>query len=304
MRAVVVERPGTPEVLRVIDLLEPRPGPGQVRVRVRAVGVQPFDTAVRRGELGELRDGQRLGQELAGTIDMVGAGVSAPAPGEDVIAFTKLQSLAELVVVPATHAVTKPQAMPWPEAAALSSSGQTALCALDELAVSPGEVVLVHGAAGGVGTMAVQLARRRGAAVIGTARAANHDHLRRLGAVAVRYGEGLAGRLRSAAPDGIDAALDTVGGDALRVSVDLVTDPDRVGTLLDFPLAAALGVRGIRASTSRGRLEQLVAAWSASQLEVHVRSVYPLGDVAAAHRDVEAGHGRGKVVVTLEPRAR
>ncbi len=301
MRAVVLEAFGPPDVLRVASLPVPQSGPGEVRVRVRAAGVQPFDTLVRQGPPPvPVAFPQQLGNEFAGTVDAVGEGVSGWAPGDEVIGWAFMRSQAEYVVTAASSLVVRPPAMPWPEAGALSSSGQTALQALAALALVPGETLLIQGAAGGVGTMATQLARAAGVRVIGTAREENHAHVARLGAVPVTSGEGLGERVRRLGPGRIDAALDAAGGRALPDAVDLVDDRRRVVTLVDFDQAARLGVRSVRAQLSHAQLSELVRLVAAGALHVHVRACYPLERIVAAHRDVGAGHGRGKVVVTLD----
>jgi len=252
MNAIVFSEPGPPDVLRLSEVDEPEVAPGQVRVRVRAAGVQPADLAVRKGWAPpgtELCLPQIPGNEFAGTVDRLGKGVRAFTVDDEVIGFTTLGSYAELVTVDAAQLVAKPAGMTWETAGALSASGQTAHTAIEDLGVGPGDTVLVHAAAGGVGSMAVQLARHRGATVIGTGSEASHGHLRALGAVPVAYGDGLVGRVRALAPQGVDAALDAAGGDAVSVSVELIDDRARIGTLVHFEAA---GRHGVRALTSRG----------------------------------------------------
>ena len=301
MRAVVFDHHGPPEVLRVADLPVPGPGPDQIRVRVRAAGVQPFDTGLRQGGTGfPVTFPQQIGNEYAGVVDEVGADVTGFAAGDEVLGWVFLAGLADYVVVDVTAAVTKPSAMPWDVAGSLSASGQSAYTALHELGVGPGQVVLVHAAAGGVGTVAVQLARAWGARVIGTASEANHDYLRGLGAEPVTYGDGLVDRVLALAPAGVDAVVDGAGGRALRDSIRLVAEPSRIVTLVDHALAEELGARGVRAQRSAQRLAELVSLWEQGSLQLHVRATYPLEKAAAAHREVERGHGRGKVVVVLD----
>ncbi|MEO3827695.1 NADP-dependent oxidoreductase [Actinomadura sp. B10D3] len=292
---------GPPEVLDIVELAVPDPGPGQVRVRVLAGGVQPFDTAVRRGVMGvPVSFPQQIGNEFAGVVDQVGAGVDAWSEGDEVFGWSHMSSLAEYAVAGVDAIVGKPAGMPWEVAGCLSASGQTALTALRELGVGSGDTVLVHAAAGGAGTMAVQIARAYGAEVIGTAGEANHEYLIELGATPITYGDGLVDRVRAAAPNGVDAVLDAVGGQALRDSLALVRDRSRIGTLVDHDLAVELGVRGIRARRAAEQLQQLVTLYDRGMLRVHIRATYPLEAVADAHREVETGHGRGKVVVTLD----
>ncbi|MEU4509094.1 NADP-dependent oxidoreductase [Nonomuraea wenchangensis] len=303
MRAAAFATPGGPEVLKVVELPAPQAGPGQVRVRVRAAGVQPFDTAVRGGwlppYLGEVSFPRIPGNEFAGVVDQVGEGVRGVAIGDEVLGFSRLFAYAEYVVVPATDVAPKPPGVPWEVAGGLTAGVQTAELALDELGLKEGETLLVHGAAGAVGTAAVQIARMRGARVIGTAREVNHEHLRELGAEPVAYGEGLADRVRALAPGGVDAALDGAGGHALEVSLELVADPGRVVTLVEHGRAAGLGVRTVRGERTAERLGRYARLYAEGRFAFPVRRTYALAEAADAHREVETGHGRGKVVLTL-----
>jgi enoyl reductase len=295
---VVFDEYGEPEVLHLAGVPDPQAGPGQVRIRVRAAGVQPFDCYTRRGDFAAyspLSFPARLGNEAAGVIDQVGAGVEGFQPGDEVIAFMTMQGYADTVVVPAGQAGHKPAAMSWPEAGVLTASGQTAYTALDELGVTGGETLLIHAAAGGVGSFAVQLARVRGLTVIGTASERNHDYLRALGAIPVSYGPGLLERVREAAPDGVDAVLDAVGGEALDVSVQLT---DRIVTIADWANAARLGVRRIGTDRSVAKLDDLTRLYQRGALAVEVAATFPLERAADAHRLVQGGHVRGKVALT------
>src|SRR6266545_4449482 len=215
-KAVVFDRYGPPEVLRLAELPDPQAGPGQIRVRVRAAGVQPFDVGVRRGAMAgfvPVSFPQTLGQEYAGVVDQVGGGVTGAGAGDEVLGSTMLNGYAQHVVVAADDAVAKPPELDFPAAVAFVAAAQTASGALQELAVKDGETLLVHAAAGSVGTIAVQLGRRRGARVIGTASPGNHDYLRELGAIPVAYGDGLVEGVRAVAPEGVDVALGPAGGD-------------------------------------------------------------------------------------------
>ena len=303
-RAIVFASYGGPDVLRLVDVGEERPAAGQVHVRVMAAGVQPFDCAVRRGDLARwmpLRLPSRLGSELAGIVEEVGEGAGHLAPGDAVLGWAPLACHAEAAIVDAAQLVRKPTAVPWEEAGVLSASGQTADTALEALAVGPGDTVLVHAAAGGVGTFAVQLAALRGATVIGTASERNHDHLRALGATPVAHGPGLEERVRALAPQGVDAALDAAGGEALDVSVRLVARRDRIGTVADRAGAARLGVRALSTERSARRLAGLADLVARRRLRVFVTESLPLHDAAEAHRLVETGHVRGKVVLRPAP---
>ncbi|TDD14464.1 NADP-dependent oxidoreductase [Nonomuraea diastatica] len=303
MRAAAFAEPGGPDVLKVMELPVPQAGQGEVRVRVRAAGVQPFDAAVRAGWLPPYMSGvdyPRIpGNEFAGVVDQVGPGVTGVAPGDEVLGFSRLHAYAEYIVVPAADVAAKPAKVPWEVAGGMTSGVQTAELALDGLRVAAGETLLVHGAAGSVGTAAVQIARRRGATVIGTAREVNHDHLRDLGAIPVTYGDGLAGRVRALAPGGIDASLDGAGGHALEVSIQLVEDRTRIVTLVEHGKAAELGVQVVQGERTAERLGRYAALYAAGAFVFPVRRAYRLEEAADAHREIETGHGRGKIVLTL-----
>ncbi|MED7952687.1 NADP-dependent oxidoreductase [Streptomyces sp. BE303] len=300
MKAVTVPRFGGPEVLRVAEVPDPVPGPGEVRVTVYAAGVQPVDLSVRAGLAPagvEIAPGLVPGNEFAGVVDRLGPGTEGWAVGDEVLGFRLLGCSAERVVADVARLVRKPAGMPWEQAGALSASGQTAHLAFEQLKVDRGETVLVHGAAGGVGTIAVQLARARGVTVIGTAGERNHDYLRELGAIPVTYGDGLVERVRAVAPQGVDAAFDAAGRGALEASVELVADRDRIGTVVDYPGAGRLGVRGIRGERTAARLAELVGLWETGALRVEIADTFPLQRAADAHRLVGTGHVRGKVVL-------
>jgi NADPH:quinone reductase-like Zn-dependent oxidoreductase len=300
--AVVFDRYGPPEVIRLAELPLPEPGPGQVRIRVRAAGVQPFDVRVRTGAMAGLVPvsfPQTIGNEYAGTVDRLGPGVTGLSVGDEVLGSTMLNGQAQHLLVAAENVVAKPTALGFATAAALVAAAQTASGALRELGVVAGDTLLVHAAAGSVGTVAVQLGRLAGATVIGTASPANHDYLRELGAVPVAYGDGLVDRVRTLAPRGVDVALDAVGGAAIPASVELVADRRRIGTIVDDRGAAEHGVRVLRAGRSPARLAEVVALAAEGRLVMPARR-YALADAVEAHRAVESGHGRGKVVLLVD----
>lgn len=302
MRAAAFDSPGGPEVLHLMTLPDPVVAAGQVLVRVRAAGVQPYDCAVRAGWLpaGVPPTLPRIpGNEFAGVVEDVGPGVDGVAKGTEVLGFGQLGAYAELLAVPADQVVAKPATMPWAVAGGFSAGAQTAHIALAELAPAAGETLLIHGAAGAVGTVAVRLALAAGATVIATARPENHAYLRELGAIPVAYGDGLAERVRAAAPGGVDAALDGAGGAALDASLELVADRRRILTLVDHDRAEPLGIRVTPALRSAARLASLVGLYLDGTLRIHVRRTYPLAAAADAHREVETGHGRGKVVIVV-----
>ncbi|GGO62042.1 oxidoreductase [Nonomuraea cavernae] len=302
MRAAAFAAFGGPEVLQVMELPAPQAGPGQVRVRVRAAGVQPYDAAVRAGWTppGVTGDLPRIpGNEFAGVVDQVGEGVTEVSAGDEVLGFSQLNAYAEYIVVPASAVAAKPDPVPWEVAGALTAAVQTAELALDGLAVASGDTLLIHGAAGAVGTAAVQIALSRGATVIGTARAENHDHLRDLGAVPVVYGDGLTERVRALAPGGVDAALDGAGGVAVDVSLELVKDRGRVITLVEHAKAAGLGIGVVQGERSAERLGRYARLYAEGRLKFPIRRTYRLEQAAEAHREIETGHGRGKIALIV-----
>jgi enoyl reductase len=300
-KAIVFTEYGDPDVLQLVDIPAPEPGPGQVRVRMKAAGVQPADTRTRSGAWRAwmpVHFPARLGNEGAGVIDAVGPGASGFTVGNEILG-PAAGAYADSVLFQADQIVAKPAIMPWIEAGTLSASGQTAHTALEDLGVGAGDTVLIHAAAGGVGHLAVQLARLRGALVVATASPDNHEFLRSLGALPVAYGPGLVERIKEVAPAGVDAALDGAGGEALEVSLEVVGKRDRIGTIADQAGAARLGLRSIGTRRSAARLGELVRLYAEGQLRVAVWKEFPLAQAAAAHRESERGHLRGKIVLTM-----
>jgi NADPH:quinone reductase-like Zn-dependent oxidoreductase len=301
MLAMALNEPGPPEVLQPQEVPAPEPRAGEVRVEVRAAGTQPVDTMVRREgyTLGTEASFPLIpGNEFAGVVERVGDGVEGFEPGDEVIGFRVLRCYAELAVTSAEQVVPKPPGMPWSQAGSLSSSGQTAHRALERLGLGADQTILIHAAAGGVGTMAVQIARDRGATVIGTASEGNHDYLRALGAIPVAYGNGLVDRVRAVAPQGVDIALDAVGGEAIDASLELVPDRRKVATLVDFQRTAELGLLDLGGDRSAARLQDLLAMWERGALRVNATE-YPLREAAEVHRLIETGHVRGKIALVL-----
>ncbi|MBO3742197.1 NADP-dependent oxidoreductase [Actinoplanes flavus] len=299
MRAAVFDHFGPPEVLHVAELPDPVPGPGEVLVRVRAAGVQPFDVAVRRGVMPWVRAEfpQQIGQEYAGVVERTGPGVENVRAGDPVLGSTMLNAVAELLTVPAANLVAKPDGLSFPEAAGLVAASQTASGALLELDVTAGDVLLVHAGAGSVGSIATQLAVRAGATVIGTASPGNHDRLRAMGATPVPYGNDL---IEAVLATGLKptVALDAGGGEAIAQSIALGVAPERVGTIVDDRAAAEHGARVVRAGRSPQRLAEVVALAAAGGITLPVLP-FAFEEVVAAHAAVESRHARGKVVVTF-----
>lgn len=310
-RAVVATAFGGPEVLALAEVELASPAPDEISVDIRAAGVNPVDAKLYSGMMGTAMPlPMRLGMEAAGVVTAAGAAAVGPrgpiSVGDEVIVYRVAGAYADQLVVPASAAVPKPAAMSWEAAAGLMLAGSTAVHALTVTGVDASTTLLVHGAAGGVGLMAVQVALGRGARVIGTASPARHDVLRALGVEPVAYGPGLADRVRALAPNGIDAAIDTVGTDeAIDVSLELVPDRARIVTIAGFArglqegIKAIGGVPGADPGTDirmNARLE-LVDLVAAGGLAVTVAAAYPLAEAAAAHRAILSGHTSGKIVL-------
>lgn len=307
MRAAAIEEHGPASALRTMELPRPSPAAGEVLVKVRVAGVQLTDAAIRGGWVppgARIVFPQVLGNEFSGTIEALGTEVDEFDVGDEVLGFRVLGCYAEYVSVPSTQIVAKPTQVSWRTAGTLSASGQTAHTALERLGARKGETLLVHGAAGGVGSMMVQLAKIRGLNVVGTASSANHDYLRRLGAVAVAYGGGQLDRIKTAAPQGIDLVLDAAGHDNLRTAVELVPDRTRIATIVDMELAKELDCQWVSSDRSAARLRELADLCAENQLVVTVRATYRLDEASDAHRDVETGHGRGKVALVIDEETR
>ncbi|WBC17292.1 NADP-dependent oxidoreductase [Micromonospora sp. WMMA1998] len=308
MKAIAIDAYGPADRLTLRELPTPPVGPDTVLVRVRAAGVNPVDWKVREGHLaGAFPSHFPLvpGWDAAGVVEAVGPAVAGFAVGDEVIGYVRRDDVqhgtyAELVPAPERCLADKPVRASWPEAAGLPLAGLTAYQALQLARTGAGDTVLVHGASGGVGHLAVQVARALGAdRVIGTASEANHDFVRSLGAEPVVYGDGLRNRVRAVAPDGVDVVLDLFGGDALDVSAELITRPARMMSTADPEHVTRLGGTYLFVKPSAADLAVLAGLVDAGRLTVHVARTLPLAEAAEAHRLVEAGHVRGKVVLTV-----
>src|SRR6185437_5517134 len=246
-RAVRFDAYGGADVLHVVEVDDPVPGPGQLLVRVKAAGINPGESKIRDGLLHErwpatFPSGQ--GSDLAGVVEAVGEGVDGFHAGDEVIGFTDGRaSQADLVIIEAENATPRPPGVPWEVAGGLFVAGATAWAVVRAVNLTEGDTVVVSGAAGGVGSLAVQLARRTGATVIGLASEHNHEWLRGHGVVPVTYGDGVAERVREAAPDGVDALIDTVGGGYVKLALDLGVPADRIDTIADFEAVSTYGVK-------------------------------------------------------------
>lgn len=298
-KAVVYSEYGGPEVLEWVEVDEPHAGEGQVRVAVRAAGINPFDYKVRRGGYipGHVLPATQ-GAEFAGVVDEVGEGVDDFAVGDEVLGFINQAAQAQFVVVPPKNVTAKPDGLSWESAAAIGLVANTAKRAVDSLELGPSDTVLVTAAAGGVGIPTVQFARATGATVVGTASASNHEFLESLGVIPVAYGNGEVERLRAAAPNGYTAVLDNKGGDALLTALELDVPPERVNTIADRANAAEHGFTTVGgAGKTAEELAEFARQVVAGELVIPVRASYPVTEVVEAYRDLETGHGRGKIVL-------
>ncbi|MEU3696078.1 NADP-dependent oxidoreductase [Streptomyces griseoviridis] len=295
MRKVSFAEFGGPDVLRVIEAEEPRPGPGRIRVAVRAAGVNPVDWRIREGQRLSARPVELpsgVGLDAAGVVDEIGEGVEGVAVGDHV--FGKgIDTYAEYAVL--TAWAPMPEGLTFEEAAGYPSVTETALRVLRECEVRPGQTLLVSGASGGVGSAVLQIARDRGVTVIGTAGPANQDYLRGLGALATTYGEGWTERVRRLGR--VDAALDLAGSGVIRDLVELTGDPRKVVSIADLG-APGLGVRfSGTAGSVPDALAEAAALVARGKLRIPVERTYPLTGAAAAHIDSRAGHARGRRVI-------
>ena len=301
-KAVRFDEYGGIDVLQVVEVPQPVPGPGQVLVRVKAAGINPGEAKIRKGLLharwpATFPSGQ--GTDLAGVVAGTAPGVTGFAAGDEVIGFTDNRaSQATCVLVEPANLTAKPAGVPWEAAGALPVAGFTAYATVRAVALAPGDTVVVSGAAGGVGSIAVQLARRAGATVIGLASEANHAWLAGHGVIPVAYGDGVAGRIRQAAAK-VDAFIDTFGGDYVQIALELGAGPSRVDTIVSFGAVQEYGVKaeGNAAAASAGVLAELAGLIAAGELEVPVAAVFPLAQVQDAYRRLEQGHLLGKIVL-------
>jgi NADPH:quinone reductase-like Zn-dependent oxidoreductase len=299
VRAIQFTSFGGPEVLELVEAPEPHVTAGQIRVVVHAVGVNPIDWKLRQGMMGgELPQG--TGREVAGVVDEVSDEITGVTVGDPVFGPTQ-NGAADFAVL--EHYAPIPASLDFAGASALPVAVETAARTLDLMGVSEGQVVLVNGAAGAVGIATVQLARERGARVIGTASAANHDYLRSYGAEPTTYGEGLVERVRELAPDGVDRAIDDAGGGALPAMVELAGGPEHVVTIADYQGAQSTGVKMTGGSDSQrawqalGEVGELITA---GRFSLPVAQAFSLEAIGEAHRLSETGHVRGKLVLLVK----
>jgi NADPH:quinone reductase-like Zn-dependent oxidoreductase len=319
MKAVRFDNYGGIDVLNVVDVERPDPAAGEVLVKVVAAGINPGEAAIRSGFLHErwpatFPSGE--GSDLAGVIEEVGDGVTAWSVGDEVLGWTdRRASHAEFVVVcgagpgvgetpdghgdEEAHLVRKPASVPWEVAGSLFVAGTTAHGALAAVSIQAGETLVVSGAAGGVGSLVVQLARQAGAQVIGLAGTANHAWLSAHGVIPVQYGEGEAERIRAAAGGPVHAFIDTFGAGYVELAIELGVAPGRIDTIINYPAAAKYGTRtdGSAVAATAEVLAGLVDRIAAGTLEVPIAAVYPLSQVREAYRELEQHHSHGKIVL-------
>ncbi|MEV8310641.1 NADP-dependent oxidoreductase [Streptomyces flavidovirens] len=307
MKAITYRTYGSPDVLSYEDVPKPKLGPDSVLVRVKAASVNPVDWKIQAGYLDSVLDAVFPvipGWDVAGVVEQAGHGVTEFAPGDEVIGYVREDfvsrgTFAEYVAAPVRTLARKPANLSFEEAAGLPLAGLTAYQALvHRLKAAEGETVLVHAAAGGVGSLAVQIARALGVRVIGTASERNHPYLRSLGATPVAYGEGLADRVKALAPEGVDAVLDLVGGEALQLSPALLAPGGRLASIAD---GSVLGLGGsyLFVRPDAADLAALTELAERGALNVDVAAVFPLEKAADALRLSMDGHTRGKIAITV-----
>ena len=303
-KAVRYDEFGGIDVLRVDEVERPAPGDGQVLVRVKAAGINISEAVIRTGAVAQIfpsRVPSGQGSDLAGVVEEAGAGAGGFSPGEEVIGFSSNRaSQAELVLVEAGNLARKPEKVSWEAAGGLYVIGVTARGAVQAVQPAQGETVVVSGAAGGVGSLAVQLARRTGATVIGLAGAGNHEWLASHGVIPVAYGDGVADRVRAAAPGGVDAFIDTYGGGYVDLAIALGVEANRIDTIADYAAAAKYGVQtagGAEAGPGGQVLAELAGLIAEGHLEVPIANVYPLAQVREAYTELERRHTHGKIVL-------
>ena len=304
MRAIAIEGFGGRDRLKLMDLPAPEPGPDDVLVGVQAAVVGPWDVKTREGVFGERSFPYVLGMEASGIVESAGEDVADLNDGDEVYVYSG-GCYTEYVAAPAQKVARKPASLSFEEAAGVPVAGSTAYQGIvEEIGLKEGETVLIAGAAGGVGTMAVQIAASLEARVLGTASPHNHDYLLSLGAAeAIDYHGDWVTTVRNFAPDGVDAVFDCVGGETFRRSFEAVRDGGRVVTIVAFGEEVESG-RGIvhhafSARAERRKLEKLSQMFDAGKLRVEIEDVLPIEEAAQAHTLVEAGHTRGKIVLRV-----
>jgi len=302
-QAVRFDEYGDVDVLKVVDVPRPVPGSGQVLVQVKAAGINPGEASIRKGLLHAMWPAtfpSGEGSDLAGIVAEVGPDVTGFAAGDEVLGFVDTRSShAEFVVAEAENLVPRPPQVSWEVAGSLFVAGSTAYATVRAVQLSTGDTVVVSGAAGGVGSLAVQLAVDAGATVIGLASEAHHPWLVSHGVIPVVYGDGVEGRITSAGNGRVDAFIDAFGGGYVELAIELGVAPDRIDTIADRTAAERYGVKidGSAAAGNAAVLAELAGLVAEGRLEVPIAKVYPLAEVREAFRDLEQRHTLGKIVL-------
>ncbi|HEY1446800.1 MAG TPA: NADP-dependent oxidoreductase [Acidimicrobiales bacterium] len=302
-RAVRFDHYGDRDVLYLADVPVPVPSQGEVLVRVRAAGINPGEIAIRTGRLDSsfpatFPSGE--GSDLAGIVTAVGSEVTAFSVGDEVLGWSwNRSSHADYVVVPSTQLIAKPPALSWEVAGSLYVVGCTAYAAVRAVGVRQADTVAVSAAAGGVGTLVVQLLRRRGATAIGIASQVHHGWLEDHGVVPVAYGDGLEGRLRTAAPNGVDAFIDLFGPEYVELAIALGVRPDRIETIISRDKALEVGAKteGSGDASTTDVLSEMAELVASGQIELPIAATYPLEKVREAFAELEHRHTLGKIVL-------
>jgi NADPH2:quinone reductase len=302
-RAVRFDHYGDRDVLYIADVGVPTPPGGEVVVKVRAAGINPGEASIRSGALDAIFPAtfpSGEGSDLAGVVSGVGDGVTGFAVGDEVLGWSwRRSSHAEYVSVPVTQLIRKPPELSWEVAGSLYVVGCTAYAAVRAVDVQPEDTVAVSAAAGGVGSVVVQLLRAKGATVLGIASPANHDWLSAHGVIPVSYGDGIAERLRALSPDGIDAFIDLFGPQYLQLAVDLGVAPERIETIISRDKARELGtkVEGSGDASTTDVLSEMAGLVASGQIEIPIAATYPLEKVRDAFAQLEERHTHGKIVL-------
>lgn len=305
-RAVQFDHYGDLDVLETREIDVRDPGAGEVRVEVHAAGVNPGEAAIRSGAMaGEFPATFPSGQgtEFSGVVTAVGPDVTTVAAGDAVIGFSDgRDAQAEAVVVPVANTLPKPAKLDWGTAALVPIAGATATAMVQSVQLQAGETVVIAGAGGGIGFAAAQLARRLGAVVIGTAATGDFPALRDIGVTPVEYGDGVDGRIRAAAPSGVDAFLDTHGGGQAELAISLGVAPARVDSIIDFAAGSRLGIQNqgmYQLSDMRAAIVEFAALVDSGAVIIPIRARFPLDGVREAYRALEHSPGVGKIVLDI-----
>ena len=301
--AVRFEEYGDVDVLKVVEVARPVPGPGQALVKVVAAGINPGEASIRKGLLHAMWPAtfpSGEGSDLAGVVAEVGPGVTGFAVGDEVLGFVHTRgSHAEFVVAEVDNLARRPAGVPWEVAGSLFVAGTTAYAAVRAVDLAAGDTVVVSGAAGGVGSIAVQLAASRGARVIGLSSQEHHSWLAEHRVIPVAYGDGVAKRISEAADGHVDAFIDTFGGGYVEMAIGLGVKPERIDTIIDWAAAEKYGTKtdGSAAAANAEVLAELAGMIAEGRLEIPIAKTYPLGEVRAAFEDLEQRHTLGKIVL-------